>query len=85
MQFWHWLNGDFGHYMPTTVEVFDGAEWRIIYSTGAWMPYAYGWSGAEYDVSQYANANFRVRWGLGIEDGAFSAAGWNVDDVLLCR
>ena len=67
------------------VEVFDGMSWVPVFQTGgppitddtAWTPQSI-------DISAYANAAMRVRFGFVInQNGVFTCSSWNLDDVAI--
>jgi hypothetical protein len=85
--FQRWLNSDYTRYMQNVVEVYDGNGWVKVWETAgspgiqdsAWMP-------TSYDVTQYKNANFQVRFGFLIgSTGVFSVGSWNVDDIIIAN
>ncbi len=83
LSYWRWLNSDYEPFMTNGVEVFDGGGWVSLWQT-AGSPGAQdtAWTYVELDVTPYANASFKVRFGYKIgSGGVFSVASWNVDDV----
>ncbi len=83
LSFWHWLNSDFPPYMESVVEVFDGNSWVRVYNNVAGVA-ENEWVESVYDVSAYANENFRVRFGHGVgNENVYWVSGWNLDDVLV--
>jgi hypothetical protein len=86
LSFARWLNSDYTPYMQNFVDVFDGVNWVNVFITGsspgvgdnAWV------TCLSYNVSQYANANFQVRFGFLIgSTGVFTVSSWNVDNVSI--
>lgn len=85
LTYWRWLNTDYSPYMKNRVEVFNGSDWVTIWSWDKPMILQdNAWKFMSHDVTAYANANFRVRFGFSRNNqGAFKVTGWNVDDVVL--
>lgn len=85
LNFYRWLNSDYTPYMNNTVEVFNGASWVTIWSSGG----APGildasWQFQTFNVTPYINANFRVRFGKTVgSGGAFTVSSWNLDDITI--
>jgi hypothetical protein len=88
--FYRWLNSTEHPGMHHTIEVWNGNQWILIYTTGFnWvvddpnMGNA-GWNYQSYDLTNYKNAAMKVRFGYDIGPMAFSLAGsWNIDDLLV--
>jgi hypothetical protein len=81
--FWRWLNSDVPAKMKSTVEVYDGAAWQVVYSNPAQVTDS-AWTYVEYDISAYQNANLRVRFGVQIvASGSKVASSWNIDDLTI--
>jgi hypothetical protein len=80
-----WLNSDFDPYMKSIVQVFDGSTWHTIWQTaGSPSITDSSWVEQSFEVTQYKNANLRVRFGYKIGNSqVFSVSGWNVDDVVV--
>jgi len=83
--FWRWLNSDYTPYMENKVEVYDGSIWVNLWTSGGFPAVAdSSWKYVVHDVTQYANVQFRVRFGFKIgSSGVFTVSGWNVDDVVV--
>jgi hypothetical protein len=84
LEFWRWLNSDYIPFMASTIEVWDGSSWVVIYTA----PNTDGgvqdseWTLVSLDVTEYKNAGFRVRFGVSIEQsGVYDASSWNIDDL----
>ena len=78
-----WLNSDYPPWMDNRVEVSNngGASWTTIWSG---YPTDASWQTMSHDVTAYASANFRVRFGHTVgSSGAFTVSSWNLDDVTL--
>jgi hypothetical protein len=85
LTFYRWLNTDEPAYMASTVDVFDGATWRNVYTNppSALVTDA-AWTKVEYDVTAYRNAAFQVRFGYAsTSTKVYAVSPWNVDDVTL--
>lgn len=85
LEFWRWLNSDYTPYMRNTVEVFDGSSWVEVWTSGeAPGVIDVAWTRQVLDISAYANPLSRVRFGFEVSSsGAYSASGWNIDDVMI--
>jgi len=84
LEFWRWLRTDYTPYMNSTVEVFNGASWVVIYQNGSSGQYDTAWVKQSYNIAAYKNANMRVRFGFTIgSSGVFSVGQWNVDDLTV--
>lgn len=84
--FWRWLNSDYLPFMQNRVEVFDGSKWVTLWqSEGSGSnPQDVAWTFVKYDITPYANAQLRVRFGFMIgSGGVFAVSSWNVDDVTV--
>jgi len=85
LYFWRFLNSDYAAYMVNAVDVYDGLAWKRIFETGG-SPGVEdsSWQFLDYNVSQYKNSSFQVRFGFKIgSTGVFTMSSWNVDDVVL--
>jgi hypothetical protein len=85
LTFYRWLNSDESSYMTSTVDVFDGSTWQNIYQNPAsGLVTDNAWTKQEYDVTEYKNAAFQVRFGYSISTtSVYAMSCWNVDDVTL--
>lgn len=83
--FFRWLNSDYDPYMHNKVEVYDGAQWVNLWTTGSFPGIEdAAWTFQEFDVTAYKNAGMRVRFGFDIASGGvYTIGSWNVDDVLI--
>ncbi|RAK64807.1 PEPxxWA-CTERM sorting domain-containing protein [Phenylobacterium kunshanense] len=84
--FWRFLNTDYLPYIRDTVEVFDGAVWRglVDMNVPGEQPRDSEWTLQSFDVSAYANADFRYRFGYEVlSPAAYVVTSWNVDDVVI--
>ncbi len=84
-EYWRWLNSDYLPYMQNKVEVYDGAKWVNLFSSGNSPGVTdNAWTKVTNDLSAYKNAQMRVRFGFNIgSGGVLTVAKWNVDDVLI--
>jgi hypothetical protein len=89
LEFYRWLNSDVAAKMTNTVEVFDGRAWVILWSgpeDGTGVLGEDGWTWQVYNVTDYRNPNFRVRFGYLVKDASVGAVGsWNIDDVRIAN
>jgi hypothetical protein len=71
--------------MENRVEVFDGVSWVVVWqSGGAPGIQDNAWTKQSHDISMYANAQLRVRFGFDIgQNGVFNVSSWNLDDVVV--
>ncbi|MCC6555118.1 MAG: hypothetical protein IT372_19290 [Polyangiaceae bacterium] len=85
LTFKRWLVSDSTPYMDNRVEVYDGVDWIMVWSSGpspaiidsAWMTLSY-------DLSAFKNAQMRVRFGAAKPAIGNSLRGsWNIDDVYV--
>jgi hypothetical protein len=86
--FYRWLNSDYDPFMHNSVDVWDGAQWVNLWTSGGAPgvqdspPVGAGWTYVEHDVTAYASAAMQVRFGFDINaNGVFTIGSWNVDDV----
>lgn len=83
LSLWRWLNSDAYSQMPGIIQVFDGAQWVTLWQNADQINTDATWKTESFDVTDYKNANFRLRVGWRATGAASTAAGWNVDDVLI--
>lgn len=85
LQYHRWLNSDYASYMINVIDVFDGASWVNIWKTGGFPGVTdNAWLLQTFDITLYANNNFKVRYGFGIFSvGVLRVSSWNVDDVAI--
>lgn len=83
LSFQRWLNSDYTPFMNNTVEVYNGSAWQMIFQSGPTPGVTdAAWSYQQFDISEYANATMRVRFGHTVgSTGAFTVSGWNIDEV----
>jgi hypothetical protein len=85
--FKRWLNSDYTPFMQNIVEVYNGSGWVTIWESGS-SPGVQdsSWSTQTYEVTQYKNANFKIRFGFSIGSaGVYFVGSWNVDDVIIAN
>ena len=69
LEFWRWLNSDVDPNMVNTVEVYDGASWITLWTSGGITEDQ--WTEQSYDLTPYRNASIafphrpqrRIGWG----------------------
>ena len=80
--FERWLNSDYSPFMDNTVEVWDGTQWVLLWSSDINQISDMTWQSQLYDVGAYANSQMQVRFGFNIgQIGVYECSSWNVDDV----
>ncbi|MEZ5046481.1 MAG: M4 family metallopeptidase [Chitinophagaceae bacterium] len=85
LNFWRWLNSDYTPYMQNTIEVYNGATWVTIWSSGP-SPGIIdnAWKYITHNITPYINPNFQFRIGFSIGNiGVYTASSWNIDDVSI--
>jgi len=83
--FYRWLNSDYDPFMHNTIEVWNGTQWVTLWTTGG-PPGVMDsqWMFIQHDLTNYKNAQMRVRFGFNITSGGvFTIGSWNIDDVLV--
>lgn len=85
LSFFRWLVSDYQPYMTNYVEVYDGAQWVTVWSSGGPPEIAdKAWTYVEHDLTAYKNATMRVRFGFSVDSqGVYTVGSWNLDDVLV--
>jgi hypothetical protein len=84
LSYWRVLSSDYEPYMVNTVDVWDGAAWQPVFSSGPPPGYAdTQWQHVNHNVTAFANPQMKVRFGFFVNSGgAFGDVGsWSVDDV----
>jgi hypothetical protein len=88
LSFWRWLNSDYSPYMNNRVEAWDGAQWQIVWSSGAppaiqdSPPVGSGWTNVRFTLTPYAKNGLRVRFGFDMKSlGVYTVGSWNLDDI----
>jgi len=93
LRLWRFLNADYAPYMRSRIEVWDGAQWVVIWSTQSQPvpsllidapPRGNGWYPMSFDVTSYKNAGFKLRVGFDVGNGqVYSVGGWTLDDISI--
>jgi hypothetical protein len=85
LSFFRWLLSDYQPYMTNYLEVWNGAQWVLVWNSGPAPEIAdNAWVYVEHDLTAYKNPTMRVRFGFSIDSGgAYSVGSWNLDDVLV--
>lgn len=79
-----WLTSDYTPFMQNVVEVYDGATWQTVWSTGGSSTNDASWVPESFDISAYSNTNLQVRFGFNVNsNGAYTIGQWNLDDVII--
>ena len=87
--FYRWLNSDSHPNMHNTIDVFNGSTWINLWTSGfSWIqdapPAGVGWTYVSIEITNYKNANMRIRFGFDVGSMAVASGGsWNIDDVLV--
>jgi hypothetical protein len=87
LEFWRHLNSDYTPYMKNTIDVWNGAIWVNIWSSGP-SPAVQDamWTHVSYDITAHKNAAMKVRFGFDIQSsGVFTVSSWNIDDVVIAN
>jgi hypothetical protein len=86
LEFRRWLNSDYTPPMQNRIEVFDGTTWQQVWVSGG-VPAITdnSWQRISHNVTAWANANMRVRFGFSIGQtlGLDTVSSWNIDDVQI--
>jgi hypothetical protein len=84
LSFWRWLNSDEPPWMTSLVEVYDGVAWQTLWSNTGMVTDS-AWTEHIYDVSIWANSQFRIRFGYDVQTAsgfeAYLMSGWNLDSI----
>lgn len=85
LEVWRHLHADADPAMVHTIDVFDGIQWvQIFSSAGQNCINDPDWTRFDYNVSPYANAQFRVRFGAFADVALFNIGGsWSLDDISI--
>lgn len=85
LEIWRHLHSDFDPGMVNTIDVFDGVQWVEIFNSAAQNCINdVDWTKFEYNISSYANAQFRIRFGVSVNTSFFYIAGsWSLDDIAI--
>jgi len=82
LSFYRWLGVEQPQYDHAHLQVYNGTSWVTIFENEFTIEEA-SWLESNYDVAAYAdaNANFRLRFGIGGTDDSWQYCGWNIDDL----
>lgn len=85
LEFYRWLNSDYPNFMSSTIEVWNGSSWVVLFvSSSSPVTQDTAWTKVQYDVTPYKNVGFRVRFGVSITgSGVWNVSSWNIDDLRL--
>lgn len=87
LELYRWLNSDYAPFMVNYVDVFDGASWINVFTSGPQQGLAdASWTKIQYAVPASAlnKAGVQLRFGYSVSSSfAFSASSWNIDDIRL--
>jgi hypothetical protein len=86
LSYWRWLGVEQNSYDHAYFAAKNrSGTWVNLFSNGGNTIDESVWSQDTYDISTYAdsNANFQIRFGLGVTDGSWQYCGWNIDDILI--
>ncbi len=93
LRFWRWLNADYTPYMRSRIEIWDGAQWVVVWNTLNQPspvllidapPRGMGWYPMSFDLTPYKNAQLKVRFGFDVGNvQVFDIGGWTVDDFAV--
>ncbi len=88
--FYRWLNSDYLPYMANTIEVWDGAQWSPLWTSGGRPPIqdsppeGAGWTYIVHDITAYRSAETRIRFGVSVGmGGVYDVGSWNIDDIVV--
>ena len=85
INFMRWLNVERDDYDNAYIKVYNGSSWQTIWENSSATIQDDNWLNYNYDVSNFAdgNADFRIKFTIGITDYAWQYSGWNIDDVYI--
>lgn len=85
LSFSRWLQSSFAPFIESSVEVFDGTQWVVLYqSTPGNCVIDASWTNVSYDITAYANVNFRFRISFTVGTPlAVAVPSWSVDNILV--
>ena len=81
------------YYFPHAMQVFDGSDWVTVWQNPEWeYTVDSDWKTMKHDVSAYANANFKIRYGWKVPDmwgeswwaqyaAQYAPPSWSIDDI----
>jgi hypothetical protein len=79
------LNSDVFPYMKNTVDVWDGATWTTLWTSGGFPPiYDSAWTTFTFQAPQNTSGLLKIRFGYEIGmPGAWSVSSWNIDNLVV--
>src|SRR5262249_7914391 len=81
--YYRWLNSDGDPYMHSRIDVWNGNQWINIWASAAFF-FDTDWTYFQHDITNYKNAQMKIRFGMDVKQMEFSSfSGWNLDDVLV--
>ncbi|HBC45868.1 MAG TPA: hypothetical protein DCZ43_02365 [candidate division Zixibacteria bacterium] len=86
LQFYRWLGVERSQYDHAYLQAFDGIAWDSLFENDYSNTVdESSWNLNQYDISSYAdhNANFKIRFGIGVTDDGWEFCGWNIDDIVI--
>jgi len=84
LSFWRWLNSDYEPWMNNAIQVFDGANWVEVWSSGSDPIADDAWTFQQHDITALKNSQMRIRFGHEVgQDGAYEMSSWNLDDIMV--
>jgi carboxypeptidase D len=83
LEYWQWLGVERSQYDHAYLQVYNGSSWVTKWQNGSTTMDQNSWNQQLIDVSAEAdhNAQFRIRFGIGVSDGSWQYCGWNLDDL----
>jgi hypothetical protein len=83
LEYWQWLGVERSQYDHAYLQVYNGSNWITKWQNGTTSIDQNSWNQSVIDVAAEAdqNAQFRIRFGIGVTDGAWQYCGWNIDDL----
>jgi hypothetical protein len=87
LTYWRYLNTSVNPQMMSSVEVFDGESWQVVWEpSGFLVPWDDSeWTYVKHDITGFANPELRVRFGFSVlaVTGVMVTSSWNLDDVMI--
>lgn len=79
-----WLNADYPPFMQSWISVWNGMTWTTIWAVQMAGVYENSWSLQTYDITAFAAADMRIRFGQSVGlAGSYNVSSWNIDNVLV--
>jgi len=85
LEYWQWLGAERSQYDHVYLQVYNGTTWITKWQNGTTTTDQNTWNQRLIDVAAEAdqNAQFRIRYGIGVTDGDWQYCGWNLDDLKI--